>query len=303
MGPRSRASVASTSALPASMTGLNSAQVKAIKQNVLTEHFEDAPENFAKQGMDVANVAMYAATEIVEESLMNKFTAEANGKEMEEDDNIQDGIYKLETLLEAAIDKHFDLFEIYILRNTFALKTDIIPYIILPHQEGVEEESRDQDEEALQAYQEEIRLYEEELTKERELLCVKEYMNRRLEGLRMKAEQVGFLNHGPVSLLDRVTGVVAQIPLLSSQLDALLAAPVAPLKRPTNLASSTGAPAAGSNPWGNSRAGYINWSAAKKLESLPAPKGGASQTVLQSDEFGETGRTQDAIELVKRLQA
>lgn len=41
---------------------------------------------------------------------------------------------RLETLLEAAIDKHFDLFEIYVLRNTFAIKTELIPFIELRHQ-------------------------------------------------------------------------------------------------------------------------------------------------------------------------
>lgn len=40
---------------------------------------------------------------------------------------------KVETLLESAVDKHFDLFEIYVLRNTFAFKTELIPYIELKH--------------------------------------------------------------------------------------------------------------------------------------------------------------------------
>jgi kinetochore protein Mis12/MTW1 len=44
------------------------------------------------------------------------------------------GIYRLETLLETAIDKHFDLFEIFVLRNTFAIETDLIPFIALAHQ-------------------------------------------------------------------------------------------------------------------------------------------------------------------------
>jgi kinetochore protein Mis12/MTW1 len=39
----------------------------------------------------------------------------------------------METLLESAIDKHFDLFEIYVLRNTFTLQTELIPYLALEH--------------------------------------------------------------------------------------------------------------------------------------------------------------------------
>jgi hypothetical protein len=44
------------------------------------------------------------------------------------------GIYRLETLLEDAIDTQFDLFEIFVLRNTFSFNDDLLPYITLPHQ-------------------------------------------------------------------------------------------------------------------------------------------------------------------------
>lgn len=54
----------------------------------------------------------------------------------------------------------------------------------------------DADEEALESYEEERRLYEEELAKERELGCVKEFMSRKVEGLRRKAEEIGFLGNG-----------------------------------------------------------------------------------------------------------
>lgn len=42
-------------------------------------------------------------------------------------------IYRLETLLEDAIDTQFDLFEIFVLRNTFTFSDDLLPYISLPH--------------------------------------------------------------------------------------------------------------------------------------------------------------------------
>lgn len=42
-------------------------------------------------------------------------------------------MYRLETLLEDAIDTQFDLFEIYVLRNTFTFKDDLLPYLALPH--------------------------------------------------------------------------------------------------------------------------------------------------------------------------
>lgn len=44
---------------------------------------------------------------------------------------------KLETLLENAVDRSFDLFELYLLRNTFHVDTDLIPYITLEDQVSV----------------------------------------------------------------------------------------------------------------------------------------------------------------------
>lgn len=61
---------ASTSAVP--LSDLPPSQLKDITANILTEHFGWAPESFAKQGMDLANVAMYSATEAVEKILMEK---------------------------------------------------------------------------------------------------------------------------------------------------------------------------------------------------------------------------------------
>jgi hypothetical protein len=82
MAPRTKNPVASTSAvmlpptiLPPSLTGLTPANIKALKQNILTEHFGWAPESFAKQGNDAANNAMYAASAIVENSLKDRFRA------------------------------------------------------------------------------------------------------------------------------------------------------------------------------------------------------------------------------------
>ena len=47
------------------------------------------------------------------------------------------GMVKLETLLENAVDRSFDLFELYLLRNTFHVDTDLIPYITLEDQVSV----------------------------------------------------------------------------------------------------------------------------------------------------------------------
>lgn len=43
------------------------------------------------------------------------------------------GIHQVETLLESAVDKNFDLFELYVLQNTFAVRDDV--NIVLEHHE------------------------------------------------------------------------------------------------------------------------------------------------------------------------
>lgn len=49
---------------------LSEPSLKALKASILTEHFGWAPEAFAKQGMEVANMNMYAITDAVEQSLL-----------------------------------------------------------------------------------------------------------------------------------------------------------------------------------------------------------------------------------------
>lgn len=43
------------------------------------------------------------------------------------------GINRLETLLCSAVDTRFDQAEVYLLRNTFNIPDDLIPYLLLPH--------------------------------------------------------------------------------------------------------------------------------------------------------------------------
>ena len=78
---RRAAPAAPASTLPASLASYTAVQIKALKQNILTEHFNFAPESFAKQGMDVVNVAMYAATEVLETSLLDRLAQQEQGGE------------------------------------------------------------------------------------------------------------------------------------------------------------------------------------------------------------------------------
>lgn len=48
---------------------------------------------------------------------------------------IEEGLHKLETLLNSTVDKNFDKFEIYVLRNILAVPQDLVNWIRLNHYE------------------------------------------------------------------------------------------------------------------------------------------------------------------------
>lgn len=50
---------------------------------------------------------------------------------------IEEGLHKLETLLNSTVDKNFDKFEIYVLRNILSVPTDLTQWIRLSHYEGL----------------------------------------------------------------------------------------------------------------------------------------------------------------------
>ncbi|KAH7140642.1 Mis12 protein-domain-containing protein [Dactylonectria macrodidyma] len=51
---------------------------------------------------------------------------------------IENGTHQLETLLNAAIDKNFDLFELYTMNNILKVRPDDMPYMRLAHYEGLD---------------------------------------------------------------------------------------------------------------------------------------------------------------------
>ncbi|GAA5836723.1 hypothetical protein JCM11251_002708 [Rhodosporidiobolus azoricus] len=248
-----------------SPAALSPTALRSLKSNVLTEHFRFAPESFAKGGMDLANRSMYAATAKVEQSLQKLVEDGVEGFEEEE---VQRGIYRLETLLEDAIDTQFDLFEIFVLRNTFSFANDLLPYITLPHQASLDPSLRALDEPTIEEYELELRLYEEELQKSRELAAAEVYVKAKEAKVREQAELVGYLKQP--GKLPNPSEPDSRIPILSAQLHSLL----------THLSTlaSTASPSAahpalpvgdedeGTPAWAASRAAFVNWAAGKKAQ-------------------------------------
>ncbi|KAL8993355.1 MAG: hypothetical protein Q9169_006407 [Polycauliona sp. 2 TL-2023] len=104
-------------------------QVEAL----LTEHFRYTPLSLIDDIINTVNTIIYRAVEAIENGLFSippqqlgysperiaseKNTPMADTHHPEAKDEIENGVHQLETLLEATVDKTFDKFEIYTLRN------------------------------------------------------------------------------------------------------------------------------------------------------------------------------------------
>ncbi|GAA5867045.1 hypothetical protein JCM8547_008422 [Rhodosporidiobolus lusitaniae] len=248
---------------------------KALKSELLAEVFRFAPETFAKGGMDLANRTMYTATAKVEQSLQ-KLVDE--GVEGFEGDEVQRGIYRMETLLEDAIDTQFDLFEIYVLRNTFNFEPELLPWIVLPHQSSLDPSLASTDEPTLSEYERELSLYEAELQKERELAAAELFVKAKEAKAREQAELVGYLKQPGKAPTE---GPDSRIPILSAQLSSLLAHlktlshTPSPSPLPSLLHSTPGDDdeQEGTPAWAASRAAFVNWAAAKKAAPVTLSRG------------------------------
>jgi len=88
---------------------------------LLTEHFEYPPLSFIDDIINSVHIILYRMMPDVE-----SFVADT------EPDPLH-GVHQLETLLENAIDRNFDAFELYVLRNIFNIPADLQPWMKLAH--------------------------------------------------------------------------------------------------------------------------------------------------------------------------
>ncbi|KWU41343.1 hypothetical protein RHOSPDRAFT_37152 [Rhodotorula sp. JG-1b] len=263
---------------PASSSSGLTQPARTLKRDLLTEHFRFAPETFAKGGMDLANRTMYTATAKVEQSLQQLVEKRVQGFDEEQ---VQRSIYRLETLLEDAIDTQFDLFEIFVLRNTFTFSDDLLPYISLPHHDNLEPSLKGTDAAVLSEYEEELRLYEAELQKERELACAELFVKAKAAKAQEQAELVGYLKE-PGKLTassnptERARILASQLSLLQTRLAELASTPVPHDKTLTLPAVA---------PWATSRSAFINWAAETK--AVPTNAAGAASAQVGPGELPE----------------
>ncbi|PQE16097.1 hypothetical protein CJF32_00004988 [Rutstroemia sp. NJR-2017a WRK4] len=115
---------------------------------LLTEHLTYRPITVIDDIINSVNLLAFRAIDALEKGLLaahpssigfpttSKLSAEDVAIQCQQE--IEYGVYKLETLLNAKIDKNFDKMEIYALRNIFAVPADVRDWIRLSHYEGLD---------------------------------------------------------------------------------------------------------------------------------------------------------------------
>ncbi|KYK61864.1 hypothetical protein DCS_03008 [Drechmeria coniospora] len=125
----------------------------ASDYELLTEHFSYPPAALIDDIINTVNVLADRALDSVERLLLSippqKLGFSKKGaRQAAEDDasaaqeaakrEIENGTHQLETLLNASIDKNFDLFELYTMRNILNVRPDDRPFMRLAHYEGLD---------------------------------------------------------------------------------------------------------------------------------------------------------------------
>jgi len=115
---------------------------------LMTEHLQYAPITLIDDVINSANAILYQAMDAFETYLRDTLipsipTSTQGGKPFDLDapEEEREGLYKelefgmaqVETLLENAIDRNFDAFELYVLRNVFNVHEEVDGYIRLKH--------------------------------------------------------------------------------------------------------------------------------------------------------------------------
>ncbi|KAG0283946.1 hypothetical protein BGZ96_011688 [Linnemannia gamsii] len=171
---------------------------QVYQQQLLTEHFGFSPLSFVDDVINSVNNMIYQASMALQEFVENEMEVWAiqnqNRLPKDYDAKVESakGMHKFETLLEAAVDKNFDRFELYALKNLFGVPEDVD--IVLPHYEALDfgigvdrEEALDKE---LELLRQQVIMTKAMNYKLRKELALEENRRKELERCR---EQIGFL--------------------------------------------------------------------------------------------------------------
>ncbi|KAF6231784.1 hypothetical protein HO173_010086 [Letharia columbiana] len=125
---------------------------------LLTEHFQYTPLSLIDDIINAVNTIIYQAIEALENGLLSippkqlgfarhqspstisipDTDGDGNVEYPEATTELENGVHQLETLLESTVDKSFDKFEIYTLRNILTIPDDLSPWMRLAHYEDIQ---------------------------------------------------------------------------------------------------------------------------------------------------------------------
>ncbi|KAK7431800.1 hypothetical protein QQZ08_001741 [Neonectria magnoliae] len=125
------------------------ADPQASDYELLTEHFGYPPVSLLDDIINTVNVLADRALDSVERLLLSippqnlGFRANPRDRDAPPPDEaarreIENGTHQLETLLNASIDKNFDLFELYTMNNILKVRPEHQPFLRLAHYDGLD---------------------------------------------------------------------------------------------------------------------------------------------------------------------
>ncbi|ETN46861.1 uncharacterized protein HMPREF1541_01050 [Cyphellophora europaea CBS 101466] len=115
---------------------------------LLTEHLQYTPLSLIDDIINSVNNFIYQGVGSLETGLLStpperlgfkgqKGTDDTEIEYPEAKQEIEEGLQKLETLLNSTVDKNFDRFEIYVLRNILCVPSDLTNWIQLQHYQNI----------------------------------------------------------------------------------------------------------------------------------------------------------------------
>ncbi|KAH7389909.1 Mis12 domain-containing protein [Pyrenochaeta sp. MPI-SDFR-AT-0127] len=245
------------------------ASAKQQENMLLTEHFTWPPISLIDDIINAVNEVLYRCTDSFETGLSSadpallgfadRYAAEGKTAGVDEDGNkvydearleIEEGVLKLETLMENAVDKNFDKLEIWTLRNVLCLprgEEELANWVKLGHYENLRTPPKDSS-----------------LTPEA------------LYTLRRKLIETQKLNAALVAEKNRNEAQLAK-------LRSLLQPTTAPKREPRNSTSPAKAPGNGAD--GSGAFAFLTHTQAAQalgVQSLPQPNTGSTATSAES---------------------
>lgn len=108
--------------------------------SLLTEHLGYPPIALVDDVINAVNEILFKCTGAINAFLSKTYTPQRCKKYQIPEDEVSKGTEKLEAMLEDAVDRNFDKFEIYVFRNLLTVPQDLLAegWIRLKHHRGVD---------------------------------------------------------------------------------------------------------------------------------------------------------------------